>query len=130
VSILLAGLLAVAGAQAQVTAAPETEVPVSTKDQIRQDAQGRDAAAATTLAPGRAGEATTTVRGNPNADPNNPALSKGRAELKTERELKKAQADAAKAQQVMGNTGYGAAPDASANAPAGTPAPSKGGTPQ
>jgi hypothetical protein len=130
-SILMAGLLATAGAQAQtapVTAAPE--VPVSTKDQIRQDAQGRDAASATTTAPGRAGEASTMVNGNPNANPNDPALTKSRAEKRTEKSMKKAEKDAAKAQQMMGNTGYGAAPTTPAVAPAGTPAATEGGTPK
>ncbi len=130
-SILLAGLLAAAGAQGQTTAtAPVSEAPVSTKDAIRQDAQGRDAAAATTTTPGRAGEASTTVRGNPNANPDDPLLSKNRAELRNEKSLTKAEKAAAKAQQMMGNTGYGMAPGMPANLPAGTPSPQQGGTPQ
>ena len=125
-SILLAGLLAVAGAQAQTAAAtssvpvkpgeastqvqgqpnadpnspsapgaypsaptyPSTAYPATTtpgaqtypssqamprtKDEIRQEAKGMGAAAATTSVPGRAGEASTMVHGQPNMDPNAP----------------------------------------------------------
>jgi hypothetical protein len=130
-SILMAGLMAAAGAQAQtVPATPVPDVPVSTKDQIRQDAQGRDAASATTTAPGRAGEASTMVQGNPNANPDDPALSKSRAERRTDKAMKKAEKDVAKTQQMMGNTGYGVAPTTPATAPAGTPSAKEGGTPQ
>ena len=100
-SILLAGLLAVAGVQAQSTSAsgssdlppkageastqtygapnaattnsPVTEAP-KTREMIRQEAQGMGAAAATTAVPGRAGEASTMVHGQPNIDPNTPPL--------------------------------------------------------
>ena len=100
-SILLAGLLAVAGAQAQsipaagssdlppkageastqtrgvpnaaTTNNPVTEAPTLNKDQIRQGAHGLSGAAVTTPVPGKAGEASTMVRGQPNMDPNAPA---------------------------------------------------------
>lgn len=94
-SILLAGLLVAAGAQAQSTPAagssdlppkageastqthgvpnqattnsPVTESPVMNKDQVRQEAQGMGNAAATTPVPGKAGEPSTMVQGRPNA---------------------------------------------------------------
>ena len=94
-SILLAGLLAVAGVQAQsspaagssdgppkageastqthgvpnaaTTNSPVSEAPLQNKDEIRQDAQGLSGAAATTPVPGKAGEASTMVQGRPNA---------------------------------------------------------------
>jgi hypothetical protein len=94
-SVLMAGLLA-AGAHAQSTSAsgssdlppkageastqtmgaPNAQTTNSTasetpamlsKDAVRQDAQGRSAAAATTSVPGKAGEASTMVQGKPNA---------------------------------------------------------------
>ena len=98
-SILLAGLLAVAGVQAQSSSAsgssdvpttageastttrgvpnaattnsPVTEAP-KTREMMRQEAQGMGAAAATTMVPGRAGEATTMMNGQPNMNPNAP----------------------------------------------------------
>ena len=98
-SILLAGLLAVAGAQAQsasasgssdvptkageastttrgapnaaTTNSPVTEAP-KTREMMRQESQGMGAAAATTMVPGRAGEATTMMNGQPNMNPNAP----------------------------------------------------------
>ena len=98
-SILLAGLLAVAGAQAQSSSAsgssdvptrageastttrgvpnavttnsPMTEAP-KTREMNSQEAKGMGAAAATTSVPGRAGEATTMVHGQPNMNPNAP----------------------------------------------------------
>lgn len=100
-SILLAGLLAVAGAQAQSAPAagssdlppkageastqtrgvpnaattnnPVSEAPVLEKDQIRQGAHGLSGAAVTTPVPGKAGEASTMVQGQPNMDPNAPS---------------------------------------------------------
>jgi hypothetical protein len=111
-SVLMAGLLAVAGAHAQSTPASgssdgppaageastqtlgapnakttneaTSEMPAMSKDAIRQDAQGRDAAAATTRVPGRAGEASTTVAGKPNADPNAMTQARTRAEVRGE----------------------------------------------
>jgi hypothetical protein len=41
---------------------------------LRQEAQGMGAAGATTSVPGRAGEATTMVRGRPNANTEQPRL--------------------------------------------------------
>jgi hypothetical protein len=98
-SILLAGLLAVGGAQAQgssasgssdvpmqageastmtrgvpnaaTTNSPVTEAP-KTREMVRQEAHGMGAAAATTMVPGRAGEATTMINGQPNMNPNVP----------------------------------------------------------
>ncbi|MBG9389031.1 hypothetical protein [Caenimonas aquaedulcis] len=94
-SVLMAGLLA-AGAHAQSTSAAgnsdlppkageastqtmgapnakttnetASEAPAMSKDSIRQDAQGRDSASATTRVPGKAGEASTMVQGKPNAN--------------------------------------------------------------
>jgi hypothetical protein len=102
-SVLLAGLLAAAGVQAQSTSAggssdlppkageastqtrgvpnaattnsPAGEAP-SSKDAIRQDAQGMSGAAATSSVPPKAGEASTTVRGQPNANPDDPNVAK------------------------------------------------------
>jgi hypothetical protein len=110
-SVLLAGLLAAAGAQAQSTPAagssdlppkageastqtqgapnaattnsPVTEAPAVSKDEKRQEAQGMGAAAATSSVPPKAGEASTTVQGKPNIDPNMPA-ARSRAEVVAE----------------------------------------------
>jgi hypothetical protein len=140
-SVLLAGLLAAAGVQAQTalpggssdtppkageastqtqgvpnaatTNSPVSEVPISTKDQIRQGAQVPGGAAPTSAVPVDAGEASTVVRGKPNADPNDPSLSK-----------------TARAAQMMGHTGYGVEVGTPRNAPAGTPSVFRGGTPQ
>lgn len=101
VSVLLAGLLAAAGVHAQNTSA-----------------------AATTDVPAKAGEASTTVQGRPNALPRDPAqTSKTKEERRAEKELKKAKADSDRALSVMGQKG------ASAGAPAGTPATAPVGTP-
>jgi len=109
-SVLMAGLLAAAGAQAQSTPAagssdgppkageasnqtagapnaattnsPATEAPAS-KDAVRQEAQGMGAAAATANVPAKAGEASTTVMGKPNIDPNAPHAMT-RAEVRAE----------------------------------------------
>ena len=108
--ILLAGLLAAAGAQAQSTPAagssdlppkageastqtqgvpnaattnsPVTEAPAN-KDAVRQGAQGMGAAAGTSSVAPKAGEASTVVQGKPNANPNMPA-AKTRAEVVSE----------------------------------------------
>lgn len=134
-SVLLAGLLATAGVQAQSTSAsgssdlppkageastqtlgtpnaattnsPVTEAPISTKDAIRQDAHGMSGAATTSGVPPRAGEASTTVQGRPNVDPADPT--------------------AAPATRSMG---YGVPVGTPATAPAGTPSVFQGGTPQ
>ena len=155
-SILMAGLLAAAGVHAQSTSAagssdgppkageastqtsgvpnaatsnsPVTEAPISTKDAIRQDASGMGAASATTSVPGKAGEASTTVKGQPNVDPANPVVGKNRAEVKSEVAMKRAQTRAERAAQSMGNSGNG--PGVPATAPAGTPSVFQGGTPQ
>jgi hypothetical protein len=96
--VLLAGLLAAAGVQAQTAPAagssdlppkageastqtqgvpnvqttntPGTEAPVQNKDAVRQEAQSMGSAAATSSVPPKAGEASTFVQGKPNADPN------------------------------------------------------------
>jgi len=154
-SILLAGLIAFAGAQAASTAdvpakageastttqgvpnakttnSGATEAPVLSKDQLREDAQGRDKASATTTTPGRAGEASTMVKGNPNANPDAPTLTKSKSERKMEKELKKADRDMARQAAVMGQKGAQAGAEAGtpANSPAGNPSVLKGGTPQ
>lgn len=110
-SILLAGLVAAAGAQAQSAPAagstdlppkageastqtqgvpnaatpnsPVTEAPAPSKDAIRQEAQGMGGAAATSSVPPKAGEASTVVQGQPNIDPNRPA-ARSRAEVVAE----------------------------------------------
>lgn len=131
-SVLLAGLLAAAGVQAQSTSAsgssdlppkageastqtmgapnaattnsPVSEAPVSTKDAIRQEAHGMSGAAATTSVPGKAGEASTTVQGQPNADPNNPLLAKSREQVRNELLMQRSNFEAARAARVMGGT--------------------------
>jgi hypothetical protein len=108
--ILLAGLLAAAGVQAQSTPAagssdlppkageastqtqgapnaattntPATE-PAASKDAVRQGAQGMGAASGTSSVAPKAGEASTVVQGKPNADPDKPA-AKTRAEVISE----------------------------------------------
>jgi hypothetical protein len=108
--ILLAGLFAAAGVQAQSTPAagssdlppkageastqtqgapnaattnsPVTEAPAS-KDAARQSAQGMGAASGTSSVAPKAGEASTVVQGKPNADPAKPA-AKTRAEVTAE----------------------------------------------
>lgn len=109
-SILLAGLVAVAGAQAQTApaagssdlppkageASTQTQgapnaattnmpgaAPAASKDAVRQEAQGMGGAAATSAVPPKAGEASTVVQGKPNVDPNMPA-AKSRAEVVSE----------------------------------------------
>jgi hypothetical protein len=99
--ILLAGLLAAAGVQAQSTPAagssdlppkageastqtqgapnaaptnsPATEAPAASKDAARQSAQGMGAASGTSSVAPKAGEASTVVQGKPNADVDKPA---------------------------------------------------------
>jgi hypothetical protein len=157
-SVLLAGLMAAAGAQAQSTSAggssdlppkageastqtngvpnaattnsPVTEAPVSTKDAIRQEANGTGGASATTSVPGRAGEASTMVRGKPNADPNDPMASKSRAEVRSEAAMQRAQTGATRASQMMGSPGYGSSAGRPATLPVDMPSVFQGGTPQ
>lgn len=158
-SLLLAGLIALAGvANAQTAAAtsdtpvqageastltqgvpnakttntPGSEAPALTKSEIREDAQGRSAASATTRTPGRAGEASTMVKGDPNANPDSPMLTKSKSERKMEKELKKAESKQAREIAVMGQKGaqVGAEPGTPPNSPAGNPSVFKGGTPQ
>jgi hypothetical protein len=122
-SLLLAGLLAAGLAQAQGSAAGTTpnlvapEVTPVNKDALRREAQGGDRASATTKVPGRAGEATTMVNGQPNADPLAPQVGKSRAELRAERDMKKAQRRADRDARKMG-------------APAAAPAVVEGATPK
>ena len=109
--LLLAGLLAAAGAQAQSTPAAgssdgppkageastqtmgapnakttnstATEAPIpNNKDVVRQEAQGMGAASATSPIAPKAGEASTFVRGAPNAEPAPHAMT--RAEVTSE----------------------------------------------
>jgi hypothetical protein len=110
--ILLAGLLAAAGAQAQsapasgstdlppkageastqtlgapnakTTNSPVTEAPVAGKDAIRQEAQGMGSAAATSSVPPKAGEASAFTQGKPNVDPKEMTGAKSRAEVQAE----------------------------------------------
>lgn len=133
--ILLAGLLAVAGVQAQGTSSagdsfnlplrageastqtqgvpnlrttnsPATEAPVLDKDQVRQDAHGLDSASATTPVPGKAGEATTLVQGRPNAMLDRDNVARSRAEVVHELLQRRAMYEAARRNaQAMGYTG-------------------------
>ena len=109
-SVLVAGLMAVAGAHAQSTSA--------------------GSASATTGSPDRAGEASTRVGGNPNVDPQQPTVQKDRAELRTERDLNRAEKAATRSTATMGNTGYGTPSGTPATAPEGTPSVFDGGTPK
>lgn len=160
VSLLLAGLLAASGAMAQSTPAagssdvpPKageastqtlgvpnaattnsavTDAPVIAKDQVRMGAQGAGAASATTSVPGKAGEASTMVNGQPNAKDNDPLLNKSKAERKTEKEMKKAEAQQRREMAIMSQKGaqVGAPAGTPAVSPAGTPSVHKGGTPK
>ena len=97
-----------------------------------EDAQGRSKATATTLSPGRAGEATTMVNGMPNANPDAPTLTKSKSERKMEREMKKAERKQARDLAVMGQVGaqVGSEPGTPYVSPAGNPSVFKGGTPK
>ena len=156
--VLLAGLLAAAGVQAQSTSAsgssdlppkageistqsqgvpnaatsnsPVTEAPISNKDAVRQDASGMSGASATTSVPGRAGEMSTTVQGQPNANPNDPNVGKSRAEIRGDAASKRAERDATRASRMMGNAGYGTPAGTPATMPADSPSVFQGGTPQ
>ena len=160
-SILLAGLIAVAGAanaqstpaggssnvpskageastmtngvpNAKTTNSAVSETPMMSKDAVRQDAQGRNTAAATSSTPIRAGEASTMVQGKPNADVNAPTLTKSKAERKAEKEFKAAQRKTDRQTAIMGQKGAqaGAPAGTPAVAPAGTPGVMEGGTPK
>lgn len=117
---------------AKTTNSTATEAPVLGKTEIRAEAQGRSAAAVTTLSPGRAGEASTMVNGKPNANPDAPTLTKTRSERKMEKEMKKAQRKQEREIAVMGHKGAQAGAEAGTphNSPAGNPSVFKGGTPQ
>lgn len=133
-SILLAGLLAVSGAQAQsapasgtsdlppkageastqtqgvpnqaTTNSPVTEAPIAGKDQVRQDAQGMSNAAATTPVPGKAGEASTMVQGRPNAALEQQNVARSRAEVRAELLNRRAMYEAMRRNAIaMGYTG-------------------------
>lgn len=111
-SVLVTGLLTAAGIAAAQTS-PLGKSP--------------GGASATSTTPDKAGEASTTVRGNPNANPDDPRVTKSSAERKSERDMKRADRKAAR-ESRMGNRA--AAGDASPNVPAGTPATNMGGTPK
>jgi hypothetical protein len=115
---------------AQTTNSTAVEAPVSSKDMIRQEASGAGGASATTSVPGKAGEASTMVRGKPNANPNEPSLSKSRAEVKADAAMQRSQTRADRATQAMGNTRYGTPVGTPATLPAGMPSVFEGGTPQ
>lgn len=158
-SILLAGLMALAGVANAQTAAGTSNVPLQageastvtqgvpnalttnstaaeapalSKSEIREDAQGRSKATATTTSPGRAGEASTMVDGKPNANPDAPTLTKSKSERKMEKEMKKAESKRARELAVMGQAGaqVGAEAGTPQVSPAGNPSVFKGGTPQ
>lgn len=160
-SLLLAGLMAFAGVAQAQTASATSDVPVKageastmtqgvpnakttnslateapmmdkSKTEIREDAQGRSKASASTRSPGRAGEASTTVDGRPNANPDAPTLSKSRSELRVEKEMKKAQRKQDREIAVMGQKGAQVGADAGTPqvSPAGNPSVFKGGTPK
>jgi hypothetical protein len=131
--ILLAGLLAAAGVRAQsaptagssdlppkageastqtmgapnakTSNAPSSDAPMTNKDARVEGQNMGPATAATSDVPQKAGEASTTVQGKPNADPNMPAANK---------DMKAAKKDSQKeAQSIMG-----AAPATASAAPA------------
>ena len=158
-SLLLAGLMALAGVASAQTAAATADVPVQageastvtngvpnakttnstasevpamSKSQMREDAQGRSAASATTRSPGRAGEASTMVNGNPNGNPDAPTLTKSKSERKMEKEMKRAERKQARDLAVMGQVGaqVGSEPGTPYVSPAGNPSVFKGGTPK
>lgn len=117
---------------AETTNSTAAEAPALTKSEIREDAQGRSKATATTTSPGRAGEASTMVNGKPNANPDAPTLTKSKSERKMEKEMKKAESKRARELAVMGQAGaqVGAEAGTPQNSPAGNPSVFKGGTPQ
>lgn len=110
--ILLAGLLAAAGVQAQTapaagssdlppkageastqtmgqpnartTNSPVTEAPIAGKGAVRQEAQGMGSAAATSSVPPKAGEASAFTQGKPNVDPKEMVGARSRAEVMAE----------------------------------------------
>ncbi|MEO7548070.1 MAG: hypothetical protein ABIT82_06570 [Ramlibacter sp.] len=160
-SLLLAGMMAFAGiANAQSgSASATTDVPgkageastmtngkpnakttnnmasdmsATTKGEARAGAKGQTNASATTSVPGKAGEASTSVAGRPNANPDDPMLNKSKSERKMEKEMKKADARTRREAAVMGQKGASAGTKAGtpAVAPAGTPAVQDGGTPK
>ncbi|HEY0887104.1 MAG TPA: hypothetical protein VGE20_17555 [Ramlibacter sp.] len=133
-SILLAGLLAVAGVQAQTapaagssdlppkageastqtrgvpnaatTNSPATEAPIVDKDQVRQDAHGQSNASVTTPVPGKAGEASTMVQGRPNAMLDQHNVARSRADVVNELMQRRGMYEAARrSAQAMGYTG-------------------------
>lgn len=104
---------------AVTTNSPVSEVPISTKDAVRQGASGMGGASATTPVPGRSGEASTMTGGQPNAIPNDPLLGKSRTEVRDERAARR-----------MGNTGDRATVGVPATMPAGSLSVFQGGTPE
>lgn len=155
-SFLLAGMMAVAGiAHAQSgSASATTDVPTKageastmtngkpnakttnstasdTSGTVRMGASGQTNAAGGAV-PSAAGEASTTVNGRPNANPNDPMLTKSKAERKSEKEMKSAEAKTRREAAVMGQKGAqaGAKAGTPAVSPAGTPAVQDGGTPK
>jgi hypothetical protein len=95
-------------------------------------ATSQGGASATSSVPPKAGEASTSVRGQPNANPNNPALTKSRDDIRAEKEMKKSERQARRQTAVMSQKGAqsGASSDTSYNTPAGTPSARNGGTPK
>ncbi len=113
---------------ARTTNTTAAEAPVSTKDSIRQGASGRNAATATTSVPGRAGEASTMVQGKPNANPEDPNLSKSRAELKSEATTRRSQKEADRSAKTMGNTRDSASKSTTGTTPEAPPSGGEGAT--
>lgn len=133
-SILLAGLLAVAGVHAQsapasgssnlppkageastqtngvpnrlTTNSPVSEAPILEKDQVRQEAHGQSDASVTTPVPGKAGEASTMVQGRPNAMLERHHAARSRADVTSELLQRRGLYEAARRNaQAMGYTG-------------------------
>lgn len=133
-SILLAGMLAVAGVHAQsapasgssdlppkageastqthgvpnklTTNSPVTEAPILDKDQVRQEAHGQSNASVTTTVPGKAGEASTMAQGRPNAMVDKPHVALSRADVTNELLQRRGMYEAARRNaQQMGHTG-------------------------
>ena len=151
-SVLLAGLLAIAGAtHAQVT----TPVPLKAGEAstmtdgrpnmnpnqpvtgvggdptIRDRARPDTSATPTSRVPVGAGEASTVYEGRPNVNPNQPLLNKTDAEIAMEKQMKKAEAQQRRSAAIMSQRGahVGEGPLVPQVSPAGNP-PYPHGTPK
>jgi hypothetical protein len=99
---------------------------------VRPDARQINRSDETSNLPLGAGEASTMGNGQPNANPNNPMLTKSKSERKMEKAVKEAEAKQRREIAVLGQTGarVGAEVGTPQVSPAGNPSVSKGGTPK